>query len=800
MPLRSFGLGTVLALSLTGVCLSTATEAQQWSLNTYPGPGHAERPEKFGPGEGSDRAEWISGFGVSPLIAEGHDTPLMLQVTDLGPLVVSFDGKRFVPADLPVAGGHAVAFSPHDADRAYAFMRHDPVMGWDHGWWRSDDRGVSWRRMVEAPEIRGQQRNLLHDPHPDRAHHLYLAAAERGVRVSTDDGETWRDLAFDGRFAHTLAAVTDGDQTLLYAVVAKNARPVNAGNLGELVRWRIDAGGPGTATLECELRHDVIDVEVHSDQPGRLWMLTRASNDEGVVQTANADAPEESRVLRQGFMRRGGTVRVNPANADHIVSTVFGSLARYPYHVSHDGGRTWQTLVIETIDGQDVLPGLTDFGPFNHDSPRYAVSAQGHNKIDGERPLYGFWPGDPQRIVAWFTNMPKAPLLSEDGGLTYTPFATGGTFKPADQIAVGRDGRTRVLAMSEYGLLITTDAGRTWRAHHHINQPTLEALYSANQDHPNPWRYKTAWGVAVHPEDASTIVATYGWGPTHVIRSEDGGESWASVAAYHPTLASDNSKIYYDATGVFWHRQNPKRLHAGPLVSEDGGRTFHDPPGDYFVTAMSPHHGDVLACREFGGNFWVSLNGGKQWTKLPSPPRDRGRSVTANYNLDAIAFDLGPDGSQAQPLRLMIGGTGGVWCYTASAGQLAGGTWRLTRPTADGTLLSDDELAAMRFGFVTQDPHPARRQTYYATAGGYTAGDRRLDRGLLLRSTDAGQTWHAVDTAGLRALAPWWKPTAAAAVCHNTGDVYIPDYAGLYRFGQTLTTSGPGSRDQATGR
>jgi hypothetical protein len=778
---RSAAAGCLALMLLTLPGIAGEASSSVWSRNTYPGPGHAERPERFVPGEGSDRAEWISGFGVSPLIAQGHDTPLMLQVTDLGPLVVSFDGKRFVPADLPIAGGHAVAFSPHDGNRAYAFMRHDPEIDTDHAWWRSDDRGRTWRHMVDAPEIRGQQRNLIHDPHPDRADHLYLAAADAGLKVSTDDGASWSTLALSGRFVHTLAAVADGDDTLLYAVVSPNAKPVNAGNLGELLRWRIDSAGPSQATQQANLRDDVIDVETHAEHPDRLWLFTKADNGEGAVLVADADAIGEAELLHRGFMRRGGTIRVNPANANHLIRTAFGPIVRQPYDLSLDGGRTWQSYEVRSIDGEDVVPAFTDYGPFNHDSPHDAVSAAAHNKIDGERPLYGFWPGDPKRVLAWFTNMPKAPLQSDDGGLTFEPFASGGTFKPADQIAVSQDGRTRVQAMSEYGLLITADAGQTWRAHHHINQPVLASLYAAHQDHPNPWRYKTAWGVAVDPHDAQTIVATYGWDPVHVVRTEDGGATWQTLHQYRPTLASDLAKPYLDATGVFWHRQDPDVVYVGPLRSTDGGRTFHDLPGKPFVTSMSPHHGDLVACREFGSNLWLSHDRGESWTKLPGPPRADGFSVLANYSLGAIAFDTRPqhDPTAGGGWRILIGGTGGVWQYLAPPQQPDQGQWSLIQPRTDHDGLAE-ALPAMRFGYVVQDPDPQRSHRYIASVGGYTTADRRLYRGGALISEDHGQTWRDLDHAGLTELTPWWKPTAAPAICPQTGEVFFADYTGLY--------------------
>jgi photosystem II stability/assembly factor-like uncharacterized protein len=757
-----------------------------WSLNTYPGPGHAQRPDVFAPGEGSDRSEWISAFGVSPGIAEGHDTPLMLQVTDLGPLVVSFDGRRFVPADLPIAGGHAVAFSPHDAGRAYAFMRHDPLIGRDHGWWRTDDRGVTWAYMVDSPEIRGQQRNLIHDPHPARADHLYMTAGKQGVRVSTDDGATWQTLGFEGRVAHTLAAVVDGDQSLIYAVVSPDGRPVTAGHLGELVRWRVDADGPADAKLEHGLRDDVLDVEVHADHPDRLWLMTRAENGQGVVLKASADDPQDAEPLRSGFLRRGGTVRVNPANADHIVSTVFGPIVLKPYHVTQDGGATWHDFDVETIDGRDVFPALIDYGPFNHDSPGFAVSADGHNKIDGERSLHGFWPGDPQRVVAWFTNMPKAPLLSEDGGRTFTPFASGGTFKPADQIAVSDDGQTIVQAMSEYGLLVTNDAGHTWRSHHHVNAPGLNKLYNADAKNPNPWRYKTAWGVAIHPDRPDTIVATYGWGPTHVVRSEDGGQTWNAVASYHPRLASNPDQPYLDATAVFWHRQDPDVVYAGPLRSDDAGLTFQPMPGSSFVTAMSPHHGDLLVCREFGSNLWVSDDRGASWTKLPAPPRALGQSVIANYSSSAVAIDPRPehDPTRGGTWRLLVGGLDGVWAYTARSADPASGAWQ--RIDVTPTHRADDG-APFRLGYVVNDPHPDRAHVYYASVGGYTSGDRRLYRGGFYVSRDHGRSFAPLDHDGLAALTPWWKPTAAPAVVHDTGAVHVADYTGLYTATPSVT-------------
>ncbi|MEM6314856.1 MAG: hypothetical protein AAF743_12255, partial [Planctomycetota bacterium] len=652
------GLAALLAVSFT------AAAAGEWRHNTFPGPRHAEQTERFAPGEGSDRAEWISGFGVSPLLADGHDTPLMLQVTDLGPLVVNTDGKHFVPADLPIAGGHAVAFSPHNGSRAYAFMRHDPVLGIDHGWWRTDDRGTTWQFMIEAPEIRGQMRNLLHDPHPDRADHIYLTAAGRGIMRSTDDGASFETIDLGG-WVHTLAAVADGETTHLFATFdPHDGRDPNRGPThvnkfsGKLMHFTIDADG---SMSEGRVLHEsVVDVETHADHPDQVWLLapTNAGEAQVLRATLTDDGLTDSTVLYQGFHRRGGTVRVNPANADHLYTTTFGPVALHPLQVSRDGGATWQSFAIESIDGNDYVTGIRDYGPFNHRSPDGSISADGHNKVDGDRDLIGFLPGDPDALVGYFSNMPKPPLRSDDGGLSWVPFATGGTFKPADQIAVSADGQTIALAMSEYGVLVTQDAGLSWRGYHHINAPTMEAAYAAHASQPNPWKSKTGWGVALDPRDPRVMVATYGWGPTHVLRSEDAGESWESVATFEPRLASDPTKPYHDATGVFWHRQNPDVVYAGSLISTDAGRTFTPIPGGKFVTSMANHDGDLLICREFAARIWASSDAGQTWTSIPSPPRRDDKALTVNYNLAAITIDPRPEHNPKHGggWRLLVGG------------------------------------------------------------------------------------------------------------------------------------------------
>ncbi len=776
--------------ALAALLLAAAPVLADWRLNTFPGPGHAAQSDRFAPGEGSDRAEWVSGFGVSPLVADGFETPLMLQVTDLGPLVVSHEGQRFVPADLPIAGGHAVAFSPHDGNRAYAFMRHDPVIGIDHGWWRSDDRGRTWQYMVAAPEIRGQMRNLIHDPHPGRAAHLYLTAAGDGIMRSTDDGQTFETIDVGGH-VHTLAAVAEGKRTHLYVVMAPaDAKEVREGTrsgphhytkfVGQLVHFTVDADG--SMSEPTMLHEPVVDVETHADHPDYLLLLSPTGEGQAKVLRARLDGKKIAEVteLWQGYHRRGGTIRANPANADHLVHTTFGALVRHPLQVSKDGGQTWQSFAIETIDGEPRVPGLRDYGPFNHRSPDGSISADSHNKIDGERDLLGFLPGDADSVVGYFTNMPKAPLRSDDFGVTWSPFATGGTFKPSDQIATSADGQTIVLAMSEYGALITTDGGTSWRGYHHVNTPAMRDAYAAHEKEPNPWKSKTGWGVALDPTDPNVVLLTYGWGPTHVLRSENAGETWQSVATYQPRLASDLGKPYLDATGIFWHPQDEQIVYAGSLKSIDGGRTFEPMAAGKFVTAMSPHDGDRLVCREFASNLWVSADGGDSWTKLPSPPRINNGPATANYNLNAVAIDPTFDG-----WRLLLGGLGGVYIYQAPADEPAAGFWEKPAETVWQPLLAQvtddaDEQATIRLGHVIADPRPEHVGTFYATPGAFTSHDRRLHRAGVFMTTDAGKTWQMLDELGRRELITWWKPTAAPAVVPATGELLVPDYTGLF--------------------
>ncbi|MEM6561341.1 MAG: hypothetical protein AAF656_07055, partial [Planctomycetota bacterium] len=499
------------------------------------------------------------------------------------------------------------------------------------------------------------------------------------------------------------------------------------------------------------------------------------------------DGLTDSTVLYQGFHRRGGTVRVNPANADHLYTTTFGPVALHPLQVSRDGGATWQSFAIESIDGNDYVTGIRDYGPFNHRSPDGSISADGHNKVDGDRDLIGFLPGDPDALVGYFSNMPKPPLRSDDGGLSWVPFATGGTFKPADQIAVSADGQTIALAMSEYGVLVTQDAGLSWRGYHHINAPTMEAAYAAHASQPNPWKSKTGWGVALDPRDPRVMVATYGWGPTHVLRSEDAGESWESVATFEPRLASDPTKPYHDATGVFWHQQNPDIVYAGSLISTDAGRTFTPIPGGKFVTSMANHDGDLLICREFAARIWASSDAGQTWTSIPSPPRRDDKALTVNYNLAAITIDPRPEHNPKHGggWRLLVGGTGGVYTFEASADDPAAGVWTSPDPEHWRPMLveaagSERDADLVRLGFTAADPRPEHLGTIYATPGGYTNQDRRLQPVGLFVSTDFGQTWSLLDEPDRREHVTWWKPTTAPVVVPATGDVLIPDYTGLF--------------------
>lgn len=742
--------------------------AQSWIQNTFPGLGHAENAGSWSIGQGMDRSEWISSFGVSRQIPPGDLSPLMLQATDLGGILYCADGEHFRPANLPHNNGIAVGFHPHDGRIGYALI-HRWLFSHESFLWKTTDKGRTWTYLTTGSYYRGAKNLIAADPHRLRTGHLCLAT-KAGLKRSLDHGDSWSILPGTAAMAFITVAF-NRDGSALYAVTDQ----------GMLLRLDLADDESGNFTLHIARSGGIRDIEPHPADPATGWC----------VDTAGRICPftEYGASLGTAFpvlFNNKESVFANPANPLHLLCTGNGRFFG-AYEWSSDGGQTWSQPNSVVIGGQVYFPGFIDYSPFNHDSAHYYVPDRADTAIQGERRLLGFWPGHPSRVVQWFTNKHKQVSLSEDYGAIYRPFAHGGSVKEPTQMALGSTDDVITIARVEQGVIDTENGGRWWRGRSPHNESTLGRLQQARG---NRWYDSTMHGVAIDPHDDRHRIATYSHHPAVILRSVDGGASWTEVAEF--PLDFNTSAEDFTRRWVFWHPQKPEIIYAGKRISLDRGLTWQEIPGQHAVTAMCSSNGDLLVHRSLNAILHFSRDAGTTWHRIPpalSPSGIRyvipdGRHPGAVSIDPRPAFDATIEGRY---LRLLVGGRNGVYEFCASNQNATTGTW--TRITT-GIDLTDPYVptgGSIYLSHTVFDPRPGYQNVVYLAAGiGYLAyGDIHANYyRQLYRSRDAGLSWERIVGPGFSGSPPdWFTALAPMVVSPHTGKLYIQSWWGQFRFG-----------------
>ena len=786
-PLIS-GLWGLLAILLTSTPLLHAGE---WTWHTFPGKLHIENgyPGSEQPYTGYDRSEWISAFGVSPVISEGHDAPFMMMSTDLGAVVYCADGERFQPANLPYSGGVAVGFDPHDGDTGYAVV-HKIFEKTRCYLYRTRDRGATWERLTEASYFRVQRSMILVDPVPERAGHIYLATLT-GIKRSLDDGATWSVIPeTEGLRVRTMIFNADGSS--LYFING-SVRDIDL-ETGDFNLYRLDfSGTDGSYTFQQIRTGDARDIRPHPVDPERAIVLNRQnrfiwSEDRG--ETNGLDITPFGITNPQHSL-------INPANPEHIIA--FGEpRVTSSYYWTTDGGTTWNTFSTEVIDNRTFFTGVVDSAPFNHGNPFGYIPAEANDsRIEGDRFVVGFWPGKPDWVLTFgMTQKAKGPYISKNSGATFEPFGYGGLTKEHTMTAFGSTDDVMAVARIEYGLAHTTNGGLWWAGSSNFNDPLLDEIQDASATTGSAvWLKSTFHGIAIDPENDAHWIGFYGHNPGWIIRSSDYGATWEKVFEY-TDFDIERLNFYWQARWVFWHQQDTDTIYVGPYKSTDRDQTWNRLPGDYAVTDMSTENGDVLLYRPVGtaATYYLSIDGGDNWNQLPIPPRDpvsfrRPERPDGRWpSLAAIDPDPLRDPTvPGQTARILIGSRNGAVEFNAGNQIGTEGTYTVH---GEGIIIDDDpwlEDRPVYFSGVVFDPRPGKHHIAYMAPGlGWNNTQRStIDKyhRQVYRSQDGGLSWSRIindeDVASL-SVADTFQVTGPLYVSPNTGKLYVHSWSGMF--------------------
>jgi photosystem II stability/assembly factor-like uncharacterized protein len=274
----------------------------------------------------------------------------------------NFALPSFAVADPLIQGYYALRISPSDPNRIYLGL-------YDHGVFRSDDGGDTWRPASGAD---GRMRNaaiadLLIDPNePDRV----WVGTEEGIWRSDDGGVQWQ--------AEPVRASTNDVRTLVMAADGT----VYAGTRGYGVLQR-------TAATDWEVAHSqpresgpywpewdrplyqFTSILFHPDDPDVMWMGTFPM---GMFKST--DGGETWVEKNIGFGNDGVLYLVtHPSDPDLIYAGTYNGVSR-----STDGGETWE-LFNTGIPLEHWVYHL-GFDPSNA-AVMYAATRNGSNRGSG---------------------------------------------------------------------------------------------------------------------------------------------------------------------------------------------------------------------------------------------------------------------------------------------------------------------------------------------------------------------------------------------------------------------------------
>lgn len=506
---------------------------------------------------------------------------------------------------LPNSGFFALIVDPHDRSSLYLVGGCDvrfgsfASAGLDanvvNGIYRSTDGGLSWVCLnsgVLGAESGAVKTLAFSSEHPQ----LILAAAENGLYVSDDHGDSW-------------SADVELPYRTLGGVVISEDRVLAMTNGAGVLRGRISAGGTISWEPEPVLTARVFfaQVVVDSQNAGTLYAsgypggVFKSTDDGETWHEANfgmtsfaVDDP-----LRQGYYA------LALAPSDPLI-LYLGLYGRGVYK-SLDAAGTWMPMNGEagTLLGQYVT-GLTI---------------------------------DPEDADDVFVSTEDGIFRTEDGGQTWIPANQGIPttdvktilHTPAGELYAGTRG---------YGFYRWT--GSSWQAQNPVGE--WGVIWPMWADRP---RYQYS-DMLIHSEDGQRMM--FGCFPAGIYVSEDGGESWRegnvgwtldgvfSLIAhpddpnliYAGTYNGVNRSLDFGAHWEMWDEGWPPEQWVFRIVFDP-----RDPDVMYACSKNGENEG--LGRSDFRGTVMKSINGGAAWFPITD-----GLSVDQEF-YDIVVDPVNPD-------------------------------------------------------------------------------------------------------------------------------------------------------------
>ena len=531
---------------------------------------------------------------------------------------------------------------------------------------RSRDGGATWERItVGSSDEVGGVIGLVYDP--TNSARLY-ARTFNGLFLSTNDGRTWRRIAFAGSSIGRLYVDPHAPMRLLVLVdLPQGSTLLESGDGGATWIERISSNTAGNPMFAVDRVHPTTLYFtigaglLVSEDDGATWREAAGSGD--LVGLTNLATTPSGALLAASFYGIQRSVDQGATFGRTRTGDSIGQIALAPdgtlYAAGNFGiwrstadGATWSRSV-RGITGQYVL-GLAASG-----GPRPALLAAGAGLFRG---------------TAGGTLWSPVPKASGIG--TFNPY-----FPPYVLAFSPRDPRL-AFAVLDGGVFRSSDGGISWHQIRPLHNYPLGDL--------GPWRF----AFAFDSNDPQTVYFFAGFaGLSFSFYSTDGGETWLHRFRA-PELASvaidphrTSTLIGVTVTGLL--KSDDRGVHWRPIAPEVGKPT---------VVAFDPR-GVLYAGTENSG-VWASRDGGTTFRPL-------GRGLHG----ERIAMLLA---DPAHPGRLFASvARRGVFLWDA-------------RATAWRKLALDFPAAAFMDGLIALDPS-GEGALYAATWG---RGVYRLDLGV----------------------------------------------------------------------
>lgn len=495
-----------------------------------------------------------------------------------------------LPTDVGVSG---IAASPTNATRVY-------LSSWAHGAYRSDDAGLSWRRIHHTSTVM----DVAVDPvNPDI---VILGNASSQTLRSTDGGTTWTALAPPN---------TTWFSTDIVEFAPSNPRIIYANEWSIL--WRSLDGGATWQGTNGYLP-TVTDLAVHPTDPFTVYATTgwdgvQISNDGGLTWRTGTGMPDAW----------VSTVAIDPSTP----STVYAGTAPGFIYRSVDSGATWQRFEIAGATGMplDLLaaPGGTVLIGLDHGDGMFRSN---DSALTWTRSSTGVAGHDVRALVVAQAD-PNVVLAgtygdgvhrSADGGHSWARTGLDGLI--VHELAMPSNSTQTVVAATDDGAYRSVDGGASWT---HAT-PGIRGFFD----------------ITVAPSNPAVVYAG-AW--QSVFKSNDGGQTWQS-------LNVPQFEVY---TAIAVHPTNPDIAWAGShsttenlLRTTDGGQswqtafTCHGRPRDL---AVDPRQPQILYAGCDGGGVYRSQDSGSTWQHITPLEVDETNAVVVDplnsQHLYAGSFD-----------------------------------------------------------------------------------------------------------------------------------------------------------------